>query len=410
MIYNKNQGGIENWGEVKRFFGNWQSEDRDHFGSSVELYNDKLVVGASGESWNSGYLNIYNRNKVTADDWAFVDNRLAPQSEQAETKFGQRVSIFDNAVTTSYRYVDAWISEIDVPIYITDDIGNIIDEYETTILHEIYTNWDMQNDIKSISLYKDVCYESGTETYEVPPLIDYRAYMGYYSSVCTAGISGFAFFDRENHFCRGLFDNPLGYNHEYPNIHIGNSVANNHYAILTGIPGYYIDNAYGAVHFENWYSVENKNQAGIKIHYVNFTKPSGDYGTIEANRIIIGGRNFPAVFQPGVNISYNAHEITLDKGFLADRGVEFVAKAETSTPKNNAKLLVGKSKDNKLSIRSLYAKYPNFPWHTFNPMDLRDLNKSILEKKSESTKQDCLILQLPNLDKLLILNDHKDEK
>jgi hypothetical protein len=48
-IFNRNQGGADNWGEVKKLTAS-DAENDDEFGGSVAIYDNYAVIGAGAES------------------------------------------------------------------------------------------------------------------------------------------------------------------------------------------------------------------------------------------------------------------------------------------------------------------------------------------------------------------------
>ena len=86
-IFERNQGGAGNWGEVKIITGS-NSVAGDSFGISVAISGDTIVVGASFDDVigdNSGSVFIFERNQGGAGNWGEVKKITA--SDAADTDF-----------------------------------------------------------------------------------------------------------------------------------------------------------------------------------------------------------------------------------------------------------------------------------------------------------------------------------
>ncbi|MEM8963619.1 MAG: hypothetical protein AAGD38_19205, partial [Acidobacteriota bacterium] len=92
-IFERNQGGPDNWGEVIRLTAFDGLED-DEFGYSVALSGDTLVVGTRkrGIGAPPGAAYVYGRDVGGMDSWGLV-KRLEPLTPQGQDLFGSDVSI-----------------------------------------------------------------------------------------------------------------------------------------------------------------------------------------------------------------------------------------------------------------------------------------------------------------------------
>lgn len=89
-IFMRDQGGTDNWGEVKKISGPVASSG---FGSSVDISGDLAIVGAPTYNSLQGRAYIFNRNQGGANNWGLMANG---------TKTGQAVGdFFGNAVSVS---------------------------------------------------------------------------------------------------------------------------------------------------------------------------------------------------------------------------------------------------------------------------------------------------------------------
>ncbi len=375
QVYYRNQGGTDNWGHVKRLDG---PANDDEFGASVDIYNDVLAVGAPQGGWNHGYINVYERNLNTANSWGLVSIlQTQSNSERPNMKFGQRVSVFENVLTTSYfsaylNFTGNYSAYINGPIFRknSENTYEIIGESSQLLWEEPFSNL-----IGSIALFKDIL--SGN-----PPEYNYVTLYGSESIDNNAGACGhsrFIFSEQFNHyFYRFGWIDELYTN--IPGELYGKSVSSSYNYEITGIPGYSRDGYHGAIFFQKLTEIKSNFEAGIDFSFCNFTKPSGYYSTVNAANIYLGGVSLPAVIESGANIQYEAGEILLKEGFIADRGSTFTAVAlqqpispgmEPGTDKTEpwikAPLLA--QVNNTQILKAFQRAYPDFPWMLYNPVD-----------------------------------------
>ena len=93
-VYNfyRNEGGQNNWGFVKKLYSS-DIEFFDNFGYSVAVDGDTLVVGAQSESeigFFAGAAYIFEKNQGGADNWGEV-MKLTASDAGAEDFFGSSV-------------------------------------------------------------------------------------------------------------------------------------------------------------------------------------------------------------------------------------------------------------------------------------------------------------------------------
>jgi hypothetical protein len=111
-IYSRNQGGADNWGEVKKLTAS-DAVANDSFGCSVSIDGDTIVVGAYGLSPGAGAAYVFGRNQGGAGNWGEV-KKLTPGDGEAGDKFGYSVAIsgetivvgaYSKAIGTGVAYV-----------------------------------------------------------------------------------------------------------------------------------------------------------------------------------------------------------------------------------------------------------------------------------------------------------------
>ena len=91
-IFERNQGGAENWGPVKVLTAS-DAVGGDQFGISVAINNDTLAVGANhGNRATSGAVYMFERNQGGAGNWGQVQELIASDSNLLD-EFGISVAI-----------------------------------------------------------------------------------------------------------------------------------------------------------------------------------------------------------------------------------------------------------------------------------------------------------------------------
>ncbi|MCG8461011.1 MAG: FG-GAP repeat protein, partial [Holophagales bacterium] len=93
-IYDKNQGGVDNWGLVKMLQAT-QPQPFDHFGHSLALHNGTLAVGAmldDVDMVDEGSVYIFERDQGGADAWGLVTLIQAIDGKNSD-RFGDDVDL-----------------------------------------------------------------------------------------------------------------------------------------------------------------------------------------------------------------------------------------------------------------------------------------------------------------------------
>jgi len=97
-IFERNQGGPENWGEVKKLVAS-DGASQDHFGVSLTIYEDTVIVGASSDGIGSnrfqGSAYIFERNQGGPENWGQV-KQLTASDGAAGDSFGASVAIYED--------------------------------------------------------------------------------------------------------------------------------------------------------------------------------------------------------------------------------------------------------------------------------------------------------------------------
>jgi len=94
-VFSRNQGGANNWGEVKKLIAA-DGAVGDNLGYRVALDGDTIVVGARGDdvgaNLNQGSAYVFSRNQGGADNWGEV-KKLTASDGAANDFFGYAVSV-----------------------------------------------------------------------------------------------------------------------------------------------------------------------------------------------------------------------------------------------------------------------------------------------------------------------------
>ncbi|MCX6567715.1 MAG: FG-GAP repeat protein [Candidatus Aminicenantes bacterium] len=104
-LFYRNQGGTDNWGEVKKIVASDAASD-DTFGYSVAIDGDYLIVGADGEDGagtDRGAAYLFYRNQGGADNWGQLFKLTADDAADSN-RFGYRVDIDGDFILAGSPY------------------------------------------------------------------------------------------------------------------------------------------------------------------------------------------------------------------------------------------------------------------------------------------------------------------
>ncbi|MCH7719169.1 MAG: hypothetical protein IIB21_06830 [Chloroflexi bacterium] len=103
-VFQRDQGGTDNWGQVKKLTAS-DAQAGDRFGLSVAVSGDTAVVGApleDAEAADAGAAYVFQRDQGGTDNWGQV-KKLLSSDAQTEDLFGLRVAVSgDTAVVGAY--------------------------------------------------------------------------------------------------------------------------------------------------------------------------------------------------------------------------------------------------------------------------------------------------------------------
>ncbi|MFK7905345.1 MAG: hypothetical protein AB8B69_09485, partial [Chitinophagales bacterium] len=93
-IFEKDQGGVNNWGEVKKILAS-DKQTGDRFGSSVAISGDYVIVGAQHQAGYIGAAYIFGKDQNGTNNWGEV-KKIQASDKNAGDRFGSSVAISGN--------------------------------------------------------------------------------------------------------------------------------------------------------------------------------------------------------------------------------------------------------------------------------------------------------------------------
>ncbi len=106
-VFQRMEGGQDNWGEVKKLLAS-DGEAYDHFGYSVDVCGDVIVVGAYYEETggsHAGAAYVYQRMQGGVDNWGEVKKLMASDAA-ADRYFGRSVAVWGDVIAVVSSGVD----------------------------------------------------------------------------------------------------------------------------------------------------------------------------------------------------------------------------------------------------------------------------------------------------------------
>jgi len=105
-VFERDQGGADNWGQVAKLTASDAAPD-DWFGFSVSISGDTVLVGNSGDLWlnNSGSAYIFERDQGGTGNWGQL-TKLTASDAAAGDHFGWSVSISGSTAVIGAHYDD----------------------------------------------------------------------------------------------------------------------------------------------------------------------------------------------------------------------------------------------------------------------------------------------------------------
>lgn len=126
FIFNKDEGGIDNWGEVVKIYAADQ-QPGDQFGFSVDIDGTNAVVGARNDDdlgSNAGSAYVFNQNEGGANNWGQTD-KLTANDGAANDLLGTAVAIDTDHVLIGSQRDDVGSNADQGSVYVyANDCGN----------------------------------------------------------------------------------------------------------------------------------------------------------------------------------------------------------------------------------------------------------------------------------------------
>ncbi len=102
-LFSRNQGGANNWGQINKLTA-FDGDFGDGFGRSVALDSDTVLIGAYGDD-TTGSAYLFERNQGGADQWGYVVKLIASDGA-IEDMFGYSVAIHGDTALVGALYDD----------------------------------------------------------------------------------------------------------------------------------------------------------------------------------------------------------------------------------------------------------------------------------------------------------------
>ena len=121
-VFERNAGGANNWGEVKKIVAP-DGAPQDNFGSSVAVSGGKIVVGANRADiggTDQGAAYVFEQNNGGASNWGFVRKLTATTGGASNDLFGASVGISGNTIIVGEPFDDIGANSDQGSAYIFD--------------------------------------------------------------------------------------------------------------------------------------------------------------------------------------------------------------------------------------------------------------------------------------------------
>ncbi len=124
-IFERNLGGTDNWGEVKKITANDRARD-DNFSWGLDFDNDTIIVGALGDDDNgsgSGSAYVFMRDWGGVNNWGEVTKIIASDGMSGD-QFGNSITFVENTLVVGARFSDAMGTNSGAAYVFERDLGD----------------------------------------------------------------------------------------------------------------------------------------------------------------------------------------------------------------------------------------------------------------------------------------------
>lgn len=91
-VYERNAGGANNWGEVKKLI-DILGDSSDWFGTSIAIQDDLIAVGSPNYE-DDGAVLLFGRNEGGADNWGWITRITVDDGSIYNSEFGSSVALY----------------------------------------------------------------------------------------------------------------------------------------------------------------------------------------------------------------------------------------------------------------------------------------------------------------------------
>lgn len=105
-VFERNYGGVNNWGQAKKLVASSQSDDA-FFGFAVDIHDDTIVVGATRAFSGDGAAFAFDRNFGGDENWGETAVLFSTGREHGyrTDDVGRKVSVYGNIIIVSELYM-----------------------------------------------------------------------------------------------------------------------------------------------------------------------------------------------------------------------------------------------------------------------------------------------------------------
>ncbi len=104
-VFYRDNGGINNWGQIKKIVPSDRIA-KGHFGAVVDIYEDDIIVGTEQVNTGiAGFAYVFNRNTGGANSWGQV-KKILPSNTATNDNFGNSVAISGDYIIIGANFED----------------------------------------------------------------------------------------------------------------------------------------------------------------------------------------------------------------------------------------------------------------------------------------------------------------